>query len=162
MKKPKRPALIIGAVLVLFVAILIAETLIVKVRTTHLRKEPNFFAPTIAVLNAGESLEKLGTQDSWFKVRTSKGLEGWVHSTAVQAKKFSLFAMDKSLKTQATASEVALAGKGFNKQVEDKYKTQHKNVSFVWVDRMLKIKVSPARMKDFLQKGKLGEFGGQK
>ena len=43
------------------------------------------------------------------------------------------------MKTQASASEVALAGKGFNKQVEDSYKAKHADANFAAVDRMLKI-----------------------
>lgn len=69
-------------------------------------------------------------------------------------------AMDKSMKTSATADEIALAGKGFNKQVEDAYKSRNKGVSFAEVDRMLRIKVSPDELRKFLMEGKLAEFGG--
>ena len=150
------------ALLVVFVAIALAETLVVKVKTTNLRKEPVFYASTVAVLKAGDSVEKLSSQGGWYKVRTPQGMEGWLHSSAVQTKKFSLSAMDKSVKPGATAEEVALAGKGFNKQVEGKYKANNPGISFAKVDQMLKLKVSSAQLKDFLKKGKLGEFGGAK
>ncbi|MFC2169411.1 SH3 domain-containing protein [Acidobacteriota bacterium] len=143
-------------------AIIVAETLLVKVQTTNLRKEPKFYAQTLAVLKAGERLEKVSSQGDWVKVRTAGGIEGWIHSSAVQTKKFDLLAMDKSLKTQASADEVALAGKGFNKQVEDKYKAQHSEISFAEVEKMLKMKVTPSQIRSFLKQGKLGEFGGGK
>lgn len=162
MKKYKLIRFLLLALLVVFVAIILAETLVVKVKTTNLRKEPVFYASTVAVLKAGDSVEKLSSQGGWYKVRTAQGQEGWLHSSAVQTKKFSLAALDKPVKSGATAEEVALAGKGFNKQVEDKYKANNPGISFAKVDQMLKLKVSSAQLKAFLQKGKLGEFGGSK
>lgn len=138
--------------------ILLAETVAVKVQSTNLRKDPKFYAEAVALLKAGESVERINTRDGWVQVRTSQGVVGWVHSSALEARKFSLLAMDKGLKTQATTAEVALAGKGFNKQVEESYRAKHGDLSFVWVDGMLKIKISPARVEEFLKQGKLGEF----
>jgi hypothetical protein len=93
-------------------------------------------------------------------VKTSKGVEGWIHSQAVQSGKLIVAAMDKSLKTSATADEVALAGKGFNKQVEDEYKSRNKGMNYGDVDRMLKIRITPDELRRFLMDGKLAEFGG--
>lgn len=148
--------------LVAFVSIVLADTLVVKVRSTNLRDQPVFYASALAVLKAGDSVEKLAAKEGWYKVRTKTGQEGWLHSSSVQEKKFSLLALGKSAKTEATADEVALAGKGFNQQVEDKFKANNSQISFVWVDRMLKVKVTPTQLKEFLEEGKLGEFGGAK
>lgn len=161
MKKPYQSSLLISTIFIL-VAVLFAESLIVKVKSTNLRKEPKFYSQTVALLKAGESLEKISSQGGWIKVKTSRGLIGWVHRSAVQSKKFSLFAMDKSLKTKASADEVALAAKGFNKQVEKSYRAKNKNISYAWVEKMLQLKMSAAQIKEFLKKGKLGEFGGKK
>jgi len=152
----------VTAVLLAAAIFLLAETVVVKIQTTNLRKEPKFYAETVVVLKAGDSLEKLGNQDGWVRVKTAKGAVGWIHSSAVEAKKFKLLAMNKDLKTQATASEVALAGKGFNKQVEQSFKSKHSDADFAATDRMLLIKSSPAEVLAFLKKGKLGEFGGSK
>lgn len=159
MKKGHRYLLLITVVF-MAAAMLVAETLIVKVRSTYLRKEPKFYSQTIGPLRAGESLEKISSQGGWLKVRTSTGLIGWVHSSAVQQKKFSLLAMNKTLKTKTSANEVALAAKGFNKQVEGKYRARHKNISYTWVEKMLQFKLSAAQIRDFLKRGKLAEFGG--
>ena len=142
--------------------VLLAETLVVKIQTTQVRKDPKFYAQVLATLQAGESVEKIGAQAAWFQVKTAKGIVGWVHSSALETKKFNLFAMNKTLKTQASASEVALAGKGFNKQVEASYRAKHGEMSFAWVDKMLEIKIPPTQIEDFLKKGKLGEFRGSK
>jgi len=161
MKRRVRLSALVG-VLAIFTVLLLAETVVVKIQTTYLKKEPKFYSQTVASLNAGSSLEKLSSQDGWFKVRTAAGVVGWIHSSAVETKKFNLLAMDKSMKTQASAGEVALAAKGFNKQVEDSYKAKHGEANFTAVDRMLQLKITPSVVEAFLRKGKLGEFGGGK
>jgi uncharacterized protein YgiM (DUF1202 family) len=159
-KKPV-PSTVMLSLFVLFVSLLVAETLIIKVQTTNLRKNPKFYAPVVQALKAGEKIEKISSQpDGWIQVKTSGGAVGWIHSSAVAVQKFDLLAMDKSMKTQASASEVALAGKGFNKQVEESYRAKHADVSFVWVDRMLQIKIAASRVEEFMRSGKLGEWGG--
>jgi hypothetical protein len=161
MKKPFRVPVLFCALLILF-TFLLAETLIIKIQTTNLRKEPKFYGQTTAVLKAGDSLEKIGVQDGWVQVRTPNGQVGWIHSSAVETPKFNLLASNKGLKPQASANEVALASKGFNKQVEENYRAKHGEISFVWVDKMLKLRVLPSQMESFLKKGKLAEFGGGK
>ena len=159
MKKPSFILLTFG-VFVFF--LLAAETLVIKVKTTNLRKEPKFYAQTMAVLEAGENVEELTAQDGWLQVKTSKGLVGWIHSSSAEEKKFSLLALDQSMKTQASSGEVALATKGFNEQVEKEYKTSHPDISFAQVDKMLKIMIPSSEMIVFLKRGKLGEFRGEK
>jgi uncharacterized protein YgiM (DUF1202 family) len=157
-KKPIPLILVIG--LAVIVSLLLAETLTVKVQTTNLRQSPKFYAAGVQVLKAGDKVEKIGSQEGWVQVRTADGAVGWIHSSAVEVQKFDLLAMNKGLKTQASASEVALAGKGFNKQVEESYRAKHKEVSFAWVDKMVLIKIPPAQVDEFMKEGKLGEYRG--
>lgn len=154
------PLTVTTSLLILVVALLVAETLTVKVQTTSLRGTPKFYAPAVQALKAGDKVEKIAAQGGWIQVKTSGGVVGWVHSSAVEVPKFDLMASNQGLKTQASASEVALAGKGFNKQVEESYRAKNKDLSFAWVDRMLQIKIAAAKVEEFLKKGKLGEFGG--
>lgn len=158
----KRSVLFSAAVglFIVFVTLLLAETLIVRVQSTSLRQNPRFYSPVVLALKAGEKVEKVSSQEGWVQVRTSGGIVGWIHSSAVEVQKFSLLAMDKSMKTQASASEVALAGKGFNKQVEESYRAKHGDINFLWVDRMLQIKIPASQVLEFMKQGKLGEFGG--
>jgi uncharacterized protein YgiM (DUF1202 family) len=158
-KRPRVKLLIVG-VAVVCVALLLAQTLTVKVQSTYVRKEPKFYSSPLATLTVGESVTQISSQAGWFKVRTSKGIEGWIHSQAVQSGKLTVAAVDRSLSTSATADEVALAGKGFNKQVEEAYKSRNKEINFGEVDRMLKLKVSPDELRRFLMEGRLAEFGG--
>jgi uncharacterized protein YgiM (DUF1202 family) len=161
MKKPARLTLIFAAVLAVFV-FLLAETVVVKIKTTSLRRDPKFTAPVVAAIKAGDPLEKIEARDGWVKVKTKAGAVGWIHSTAVEAKKLDLLAMDKTMKTQASAGEVALAAKGFNKQVEDKYRAGNAAADFAAVDAMEKVKPAPGEVEAFMKAGKLGEFGGSR
>jgi len=159
MKKPFRLSVLLAAVLAVFVYLL-AETVIVKIKTTDVRRERKFYASSLATVPAGASLEKIGEKDGWIQVKTADGTTGWIHSSAIATKKFELTAMDKNMKTQTSANEVALAGKGFNKQVETDYRARHGEVSYAAVDLMERFKVTPAAVEEFLRKGRLGEFGG--
>jgi uncharacterized protein YgiM (DUF1202 family) len=161
MKKPSRLNTLLVCVFIFLVTVLVAETLMVKVLTTYLRKEPKFYASTVAVLKAGEVVEKVSAANGWYQVRTAQGEIGWLHSSAVQTGKFNLAAMEKSLSSKATADEIALAGKGFSKQVEASYKAKHSDANFAAVDRMLKVKVSQSQLLKFLKEGKLGIYEGR-
>jgi Bacterial SH3 domain len=138
------------------------DAIIIKIQASQLRKSPQFFAAALAPLKAGDKLEKVSEANGWLQVKTAAGLVGWVHSSAVGSSKFELAAADKDLKTEATASEVALAAKGFNKKVEDSYRALHADMNFDAVDAMLLMKVSQAAIEDFLKKGRLGDYRGVK
>jgi uncharacterized protein YgiM (DUF1202 family) len=159
MKKPVRATAVVAAVLVVFVYLL-AETVLVQIKTTSIRKDPKFTSSTLATVKAGVALEKLQTQSGWVQVRTKAGVVGWVHSSAVTAKKLNLTASDGNLQTQASAGEVALAAKGFNKQVEDKYRSANPKLDFAAVDALERLKPTAAQIEAFLRAGRLGEFGG--
>ncbi len=161
MKRPIASTAVVS-LLILVVCLLAAETLIVKVQLTGLRKTPKFYAPVLLNLSAGEKIEKISSQEGWLQVKTANGVVGWVHSSAVQVQKFDLMAMDKGMKTQASASEVALAGKGFNRQIEENYRAEHRDVSYVWVDKMILTKVPASDVEEFMRQGMLGEFRGAK
>ena len=155
----KRRLAALAALLCGVVLLFAADTLIVKVKVTKLKKSPQFFASTVTSLNAGAQLEKIETQGNWVKVKTAQGAVGWLHNSAIQDKKFSLMAVNAPTKTGANAEEVALAGKGFNKQVEDSYKSKNKDIDFRWVDKMLKIMIGEKTMLEFLKAGKLADYG---
>ena len=140
------------------VVFLLADTFVVKIQSTNIRKEPKFYAGSLSTIKAGDSVELITTQNDWLKVRTAAGVIGWIHSSAVEQKKFKLSSLDKSLKTQASASEVALAGKGFNKQVEESYRKKNQGISFAQVERMLSMQILPEIIEGFLKTGGLGEF----
>ena len=60
----------------------------------------------------------------------------------------------------ASSDEIALAGKGFNEQVEGEFKKKNPNIDFKQIDRMEKIVVSQNNMQQFLKSGGLSPKGG--
>lgn len=161
--KRRIPGILILGLLAVFVTLVLAETLVVKVQSTSLRKTPKFYGAVVQTLAAGARLEKISSQpDGWIQVKTAAGAVGWIHSSAVDVQKFNLLAMGGGLKTQASASEVALAGKGFNKQVEESFRAKHKDANFAEVDRMLVLKVAAAELEEFMKQGHLGDWRGAK
>ena len=145
---------------VLVLALVAAETIVVKIQTTQLRRNPQFFSPGFASLKAGDRLEKLSEAAGWMQVRTASGAVGWIHGSAVAPPRTQLLAGSGDMKTQATANEVTLAGKGFNKQIEDSYRARNASISYVWVDRMVQQRVAMAQIEDFLKRGRLNASGG--
>ena len=55
------------------------------------------------------------------------------------------------------SEEVALAGKGFSKEVEAEYKKQNQSVDYTWVDWMGQQTVSSERLVEFLKQGNLAQ-----
>ncbi len=109
----------LGALLVLTLLAAAADTVTVKVQSSAIRQSPQFFAPVVAVVKAGDKLTRLAESNGWLQVKSAAGAAGWIHNGAVAAARFALASSSGGVKSQASASEVALAGKGFNKQVED-------------------------------------------
>ncbi len=140
-------------------SVVLAQTVTIKVKETRVRSSPKFYAKAICRMERGDRLAKTGELEGWYKVRTPGGETGWVHSSAVETKKLRL-SSGEWVETEASPDEVALAGKGFNEEVETEYRRTHSDLDYTWVDKMEKIEVKESEMRDFLKKGKLGEYGG--
>lgn len=142
-------------------SILLAQTITIKVKETRIRSSPKFYARSICRTERGDRLEKIGELQGWYKVKIPDGEVGWVHSSAVETKKLRL-ASGEWVETEASPDEVALAGKGFNEEVEAEYRRTHRDLDYTWVNKMEKIEIPDVEMLDFLKEGRLGEYGGGK
>jgi hypothetical protein len=56
---------------------------------------------------------------------------------------------------QTNSDEVALAGKGFNPEVESAYRAKHPEMDFAQVDKIEGFKVEPAALQVFIKEGDL-------
>jgi uncharacterized protein YgiM (DUF1202 family) len=144
-------------VALLFVAGLsIAQTpkqMSVTVKETQVRATPSYLGRILAVLAYGDRVDVIAEQGGWARVRLPSG-EGWVHLSALSSKRIVLQSGSQNVGTGASSSEVALAGKGFNQEVEDKYR-QDNQLDYTWVDRMGAFTVSPEEVLAFLEEGDL-------
>jgi len=112
-------------------------------------------------VNYGDPLEVLVEQGPWTQVRLADGRAGWIHESALSAKRIVMQAGQQTVATGASGDELALAGKGFNSDVEAAFKAQNKTVDFTWVDRMEAMKVSPEAATAFLREGHVSAPGGR-
>ena len=135
----------------------------VQVKEGHVRSAPSFLSTVLAKLAYGDRVELLGKQGAWAKVSLAgKVPEGWMHSSAITSKKIVLKAGAQNVEQAASSDEIALAGKGFNADVEREFKAKNKDVNYAWIDQMEKIVVSQAQMQEFVKAGALSPEGGAK
>jgi uncharacterized protein YgiM (DUF1202 family) len=136
-----------------------AKQMSVTVKETQVRATPSYMGRILAVLSYGDRVDVLAEQSGWARVRLPGG-EGWVHLSALTNKRIVLQSGSQDVSSGASSGEVALAGKGFNQEVENKYK-QDNNLDYTWVDRMGGYTVTPDQVLAFLEEGDLNtEIGG--
>jgi len=80
---------------------------------------------------------------------------GWVHASSLTTKRIVLTAGKTSPAGTVGQDEIALAGKGFNQEVENRYRTSDKNLDYTWINRMETFNVTPEQIETFLREGKL-------
>jgi len=133
----------------------------VQVKVGQVRKIPSFIGEIVAKVYYGNRVSVRSTKGAWVLIDApERHIEGWVHASALTSKKVVLKAGDDAVETRVTGDELALAGKGFNKQVEDTFKAKNPRLDFTWIDRMETQVISPAQMRRFLAEGKIYPEGG--
>jgi hypothetical protein len=130
------------------------EFLSVQVKQGQLRSTPSFLGSVTATLAYGDKVELIEDKGAWKMVAIRK-IKGWMHMSALTTKTIALQAGKADVKTGATSSELALAGKGFNPKVEAEFKSRNKNIDYAWVDRMEMLAVKPDQMQAFLKQGQI-------
>lgn len=127
----------------------------VQIRNGQIRATPSYLGQVVAALNYGDQVQVAEQQGDWMKVTGPGGQTGWIHNSALSKKKIVMKAGADNVETSASGDELALAGKGFNSDVEAEFKSKNKNIDFTWVDRMEKMKVTPQEMAAFLKEGQV-------
>jgi hypothetical protein len=130
------------------------EFLTVQVKQGQLRSTPSFLGSVTATLAYGDKVELIEDKGAWKMVAIRK-IKGWMHMSALTTKTIALQAGKADVKTGATSSELALAGKGFNAKVEAEFKKKNKNIDYNWVDRMEALAINPGQMQAFLKQGQV-------
>lgn len=138
-----------------------SKSMCVQVKKCQLRNKPTFLAKIVINLKYGDQVTVENEDQSWAEVKSAGKSKGWVHISALSEKKIILNPNSKDIKNAASSDEIALAGKGFNEQVEEKYKKNNKKIDFSWVDKMENIVVSQDEMVSFLRQGGMKVKGGE-
>lgn len=132
-----------------------AENVRVVTKENAIREQCRFLSGVKAKVSYNDSLEKKGAEGDWIKVKF-KGVSGCIHKSAVDEKTVSLSGVAGS-GSKASADEVALAGKGFNPQVEESFKKNHPDLDFRIVDKIEKYQLSEESLRDFISNGGLNQ-----
>ena len=153
---------LLAAFLLLFASVgAFAAEMSVTVKQTQVRDKPSYLGKILGVLSYGDRVTVVDDSNkAWLKVTGPDGkLTGWVSASALTTKKIVLAAGSENVQQGASSGEVALAGKGFNEDVEQKYKSEGK-LDYTWVDKMETYNPSPDQVAAFLQQGGLNTSGG--
>lgn len=133
---------------------LFAESVWVKVKSTKVFDRDSSRGKKIALISYGTELEVLGKSGKYLKITIADNGEqetvswvGWVESKNTSS---------RVLKTSssANAKEIALAGKGFNAEVEGLYE-QETGLDFSRVDAIESIIIDIDELTDFIEEGNL-------
>ena len=150
----KRFLILFGLVLLasgtLFAQISKGGTAWVSAKTAAIKSSTWFFASTRGSLEMGAQVTVLQVNGNWAEVRSAANtsLSGWTAVSNLSAKRI------VASGTGASASEVALAGKGFNQEVENAYKANG-TLNYADVDKTEAIKVSQDELLRFVTEGHL-------
>ena len=134
-----------------------AKEMSVQVRDGQLRNRASFLGTVTGAVAYGDRVTVNQTQAGWCEVATAAGKSGWIHESALTPKRVVLSSGTTDARAGASGEEVALAGKGFSKEVEAEYKKQNKDIDYTWVDWMGKQKVSGEQLVQFLKQGELAQ-----
>ena len=129
-----------------------AETARVITKENAIRKECRFFSSVKAKVHYNDKVVVREQAGDWFRVEFN-GVTGCIHKSAIEEKRFKL--SDLGGGSKVSSSEVSLAGKGFNPQVEREYKGRHPELDFAAVDSVERNKVSPESLQSFFEEGGL-------
>lgn len=136
------------------------DELSVQVKSGKVRSRPSFLGKIIATLSYGDRVEIIREKGEWVLAQASGSPQGWVHISALTDDFVALSSGSADVESVASGDELALAGKGFNSDVEAEFKNRNKDIDFTWINKMEKIIISPEQMEGFLKTGGIVVPGG--
>jgi uncharacterized protein YgiM (DUF1202 family) len=154
MKKCIRYAFLLLLPLMAIPAAAKEQTMSIQVRQGQLRSTPSYMSRIVKNVDYATRVTVLEEKGSWVRVRLIDGSqEGWLHAASLTKKKLKLSSGKGDASTTVSTEEQALAGKGFNSDVEAKFKKDNSEIDFTWVDKMEKIKIKTSVISRFLKNG---------
>jgi SH3-like domain-containing protein len=118
----------------------------VAVKSATVKDSPWFFARDLGNLPLGNNVTLINESGKWSHIR-SGNLTGWVTSASLSVRRI------VASGTSATATEIALAGKGFSPETEMEYRQN--GLDYSMVDFMEQITAPKDELLDFINDGRL-------
>jgi uncharacterized protein YgiM (DUF1202 family) len=126
----------------------VGTTLYVAAKTVEVKSSSGFFARVIGTLAMGEAVTLQQNQGKWLFIRSASGIQGYVPADAFSTRRIVNSGYGASL------GEFALAGKGFNDDLE-KFLFSSGELDYTEVDGMEKYTVEREELRAFLSDGRL-------
>ena len=155
------PVLVVSlSLLFLFVLPVSAETSSVTVKQAAVNKSPRVFSKTIETLHYTDQVEVLVRVKGWVQIKLADGRSGWIRSSHLSKPELSLQPGEQMADVVASDEELTLAGKGFDRQVENSYRQENVELDYSWIDRMVSYHLDDAELTLFLEQGGLSPQSG--
>ena len=126
----------------------------VQVRQIEVKATPNYLSSTTGRLNYGAKVKVVAEEGNWYRIESPAG---YIPKSAVGRSAKSVDASKGYAAKGVSHDETALAGKGFNPQVESEYKKSSASLAAAYsqVDKVERMTVSDSALKSFMAQGKL-------
>ena len=118
----------------------------ISVRNAELKESSWVFSRTLSRLSLGDVVTLISEDGRWANVRTETQ-SGWVLSSSLSVRRI------LPSGAGASASELALAGKGFSAEVEMEFRKN--GLDYSMVDYMESIIITPLELLEFIMEGRL-------
>jgi len=122
------------------------STRYVAVQTVAVKDSTGFFAKNLGTLSLGDTVRLIKDNGKWSNIQAGN-LTGWVASSSLSVRRVA------ASNAAVTASEVAMAGKGFSPDMEREYKQN--GLDYSMVDSMERITVPTDDLLRFITEGRL-------
>lgn len=128
----------------------------IQVRTVAVKSSTDYLSRTVGTLSYGAKVDIVGDEGNWYHIVSPAG---YIPKNVVGRSTRSIDASRSYAATGVSHDETALAGKGFNPQVEGQYKRSNASLAaaYTQVDRIERMKVSQSALSNFIAKGKLNQ-----
>lgn len=126
----------------------------IQVRSVAVKSEPSYLSRTVGTLGFGETVAVKAEEGNWFRIENPAG---FIPQNVVGTSSSSVDASKRYAASGVTHDETALAGKGFNPQVEGQYKKSSASLASAYnqVDKVERMTVSDAALSEFIASGQL-------
>jgi hypothetical protein len=122
--------------------------LFVAVRSVDVKSGSGFFARTLGTITLGDEVTLQQNQGRWHVIRNASGLQGWALADAFSTRRI------VNTGQSVSANEFALAGKGFNNDLEAVLSNSGE-FDFTRVDAMERRSIAPEELWAFITEGRL-------
>ena len=112
------------------------------------------FAAVVHHLSYGDGVVVLEKGDTWSRIATAEGEElGWIHGSSLTRRKLTMTSGNAAA-VSASSDELALAGKGFNSELEAQLSADE-DLSFDAIDAMERFETNHEAIVAFVEAGEL-------